>query len=115
MLQKVNRLVKKKDFDRVLRFGQGIILKDLGLKIIKNDLPITRFGFIVSNKIAKRANKRNKLKRRLRDIIRLKIKEKRLKDGLDAVVIARQGILDRTYLELKEEVEFGLNKLKILN
>lgn len=115
MLQKVNRLAKKKDFDRVLRFGQGVVLRDLGLKLIKNDLPITRFGFIVSNKIAKRANKRNKLKRRLRDIIRLKIKENKLKNSLDVVVIARIGVLDRTFPELKEELESGLNKLRILN
>ncbi len=114
MLPKKNRLVKKNDFERILKFGDSFFIRILGARVLGNRAGGTRVGFIVSNKIAKKANKRNRLKRRLREIIRLKLKEKKIKPGYDFVLIARSGILEKNYTQLDQEVGFVLKKLRIL-
>lgn len=58
-------------------------------------------GIIVKKSIGK-AIHRNKVKRRLREIWRLE--GTRLLTGSDVVIIARQGILEATFTELKEEL-----------
>ncbi|GAI32984.1 unnamed protein product, partial [marine sediment metagenome] len=62
MLNKRNRLKKKKDFDKVFKQGQGFKQDFLYLKIRKNNLKSSRFGFVVSKKFSKKAVIRNKIK-----------------------------------------------------
>lgn len=114
MLPKENRLTKKKAFDQLLKKGQAYFSQTLILKIIKNNLYISRFGFIISKKIAKKAVIRNKLKRRLREIIRKDISQ--LKGGYDIVIIAKKnsGVADKNYQLLKEEVKFLEKKAGLL-
>lgn len=67
-------------------------------------LPQTRFGLVVSKKIDKRATRRNRIKRHLREAIRneLLIKCKALLHGYSAVVIvARPPILEASYQEIQ--------------
>jgi ribonuclease P protein component len=110
MLSKTNRLTKKKDFETVFRFGRSIFTKHIGIKYQKSNLPQPRFGIIVSNKIAKKANKRNKLKRQLREIIRLRIKSGQVNFPYDFIIIARPGILDLDYQGLEKELLASLTK-----
>lgn len=105
MLPKRNRLKRKKDFEKVFKNGQGFRQRCLFLKIAKNDLKETRFGFVVSSKISKKAVLRNKTKRRLREIVKKKLNE--IKKGLDGVLIALPGIEERSF----EEIEKMVNKL----
>ena len=70
MLPKKNRLTKKNDFDRVFKKGISVFDYILGIKILKNNLPDSRFGIIVSNKISKKANERNKIKRQIRECLK---------------------------------------------
>jgi len=90
MLPKANRLKKKKDFERVFKKGQGFKEDFLYLKIIKNNLKSSRFGFIVSKKFSKKAVNRNKIKRRLRGLIRIKLNK--IKKGIDGVIIIMPGL-----------------------
>ena len=60
MLVQKNRLTKKKDFDKTFKQGQGFKHDFLYLKIKKNNLESSRFGFIVSKKFSKKATERNK-------------------------------------------------------
>ena len=69
------------------------------LKILKNNLNDSRFGFIVSNKISKKAVERNKIKRRLRDIVRRSLSE--TKSGYDIIIEAKPGIEKLGYNEMK--------------
>ncbi|MCD6471195.1 ribonuclease P protein component, partial [bacterium] len=73
MLSKRYRLRKKGDFERLSKFGKKFYTKEIGLKYIKNNLQISRFGVVVSLKISKKAVVRNKLKRRILDIIKKNI------------------------------------------
>jgi len=114
MLQRENRLTKKEDFERVFKLGKSFFIKILGFKLIKNNFPYSRFGFIISNKIAKKSNKRNRLKRQLREIIRLKIKNNEIKSGFDVILIARPGILEKNYHELNKEIIYAFKKIGLV-
>lgn len=113
MLSQKHRLTKQKDFDIVFKHGSSFFVRELGIKCAKNNSGHSRFGFIVSNKIAKKATERNKIKRRLREVIRLVLPK--IKKGIDVVVIARPGIGELEYKEIEKQVMVCLNRLKLLN
>ena len=112
MLSKINRLRKKKDIERV--FGKGKRFKEdfLILKITKNALSQTRFGFIVSRKVSKKATSRNKIKRRLREIVSKK--GKKFKKGLDTLLIACPGLETKDFWEIDETLNKLFKKAKVL-
>jgi len=90
MLAFKNRLKKQKDFERVFKDGEGFKQGFLYLKVIKNGLQSTRFGFVVSKKFSKKAVDRNKAKRVIREIIKNNLSE--IKSGLDVVVVVNSSI-----------------------
>jgi len=90
MLPKKNCLKKEKDFAKVFKEGQNFKEDFLYLKIKKNNLKSSRFGFIVSKKVSKKATSRNKIKRRLREIVRIKLPF--IKKGIDGVIIVAAGL-----------------------
>lgn len=103
MLPKENRLRKKRDFEKVLKFGRGLRKRALFLKVLKNGLPESRFGFIISKKTAKKAVERNKIRRHLRETVRRGIGS--LKIGYDVVFIAYPPIKELGFEERKKLVE----------
>ena len=113
MLPKKNRLKNKKDFERVFKQGKGFKEDFLFLKITKNNLKENRFGFIVSLKVSKKAVLRNKVKRRLREIIKERLPE--IKPGVDIVLIAQKGMEEKDFSEIRETTNRLFGKAKILN
>lgn len=111
MLSQKNRLKKKKDFERVLKRGKGFKEGFLVLKTIQNNLNIPRFGFVVSQKVSKKAVQRNKIKKRLRKLVFLKIPE--IKKGIDGVFIALPGLENKNFWEIKEITDTLFKKAKI--
>lgn len=107
MLPAINRLKKKRDFDRVFKKGKGFKEDFLVLKSTPNNLKISRFGFIVSQKVSKKATVRNKIKRKLRELVRLRMAE--IKKGIDGVLIVSKG-LENEKLEQLEKKFVGLFK-----
>jgi ribonuclease P protein component len=112
MLSLKNRLKKKKEFERVFKGGKGLKEDFLVLKLVKNNLPQNRFGFIVGTKVSKRATLRNKLKRRLRELIRTRIEE--IKTGYDIILIAQPGLEGRDFWELEEITNKIFSRAKII-
>lgn len=112
MLRQENRLRRKRDVDNVFKKGKTIAGKLIFLKIIKNNLNNSRFGFVISTKISKKAVIRNKIKRQLREIIRKNLPN--IKPGFDVLIIAKPEIIDKKYQDIKEEVERLLNKARTL-
>jgi len=84
MLPKINRLKSDKDFRRVFMGGRTLENRFIRIKFLKNQKNVTRFGFIISTKVLKKANVRNSLKRRLRAMCRSLVKD--LKPGFDIVI-----------------------------
>lgn len=114
MLNKINRLTKEKDFENLFKNGQAFHSQLFNLKIVRNKLNNTRFGFIISKKVSKKAVERNKIKRRLREVIRKEIEQ--IKNGYDAVIIVKnnQEVIKKEYLQIKNEVDNLIKKAKIL-
>jgi len=112
MLKKINRLKKKKDFEKVLKKGKGFKQDFLLCKIIKNNLKISRFGFIVSQKISKKATVRNKLKRKLSELVRVKLEK--IKNGIDIIFIVFPGLENKDFWEIEGIIKKIFEKIKIL-
>lgn len=75
-----------------------------------NDLPLSRCGFSVGKNIGK-AVTRNRIKRLLREIIRITP----IKPGWDIVLIARSNSAVAHYAELKKIIETLLGRAQILD
>ena len=74
----------------------------------------TRVGFVVSKKVHKRAVKRNRIKRLLRENIRLLLKnnEADLINSYQSLILsARSDILDKSKDEINKSILILLNKL----
>jgi ribonuclease P protein component len=108
MLPKINRIKKKKDFEIIFKKGASSKNSLLVLKILKNNFSESRFGFIVSQKVSKKATARNKVRRRLAEIISAEFKN--IKDGLDIVLISLPGIEKKDFLEMKDALQKLLSK-----
>ena len=105
MLGKKNRLNKKKDFDNVFQKGKSFKEDFLILKFCQKKSNQIRFGFIVSQKVSRKATLRNKIKRRISELVRQRLEKS--KKGLDVILIAVPGIETKDFWEIEE----SLNKL----
>jgi ribonuclease P protein component len=109
MLPFKNRLVKRKDFEKIQKNGKFFSEANIAIKVCENDLPETRVGFVVGIKFAKRAVERNQMKRQLRDIFHKNLP--RLERGLDVVVMIRRREGEKIYAKkLNENIEEVLQK-----
>ena len=112
MLLKENRLKNKKDFEYLFRKGLRFKEDFLELRVLRNKLKDSRFGFVVGKVVSKKATIRNKIKRRMRDIVRKKIYD--IKNGLDCVVISRPTLSNKNFLEIEKTINSIFNKAGIL-
>ncbi len=121
MLKKENRLKSKSAFSATYNNkntlnSESIILYLGKIKIDKN-CP-TRVGFVVSKKVHKRAIRRNRIKRILRENIRLIIKndsENLINNYQSLIFVAKPSLLDKNFLEIKKNILTLLNKIAIKN
>lgn len=111
MLPKINRIKKKKDFEIIFKKGVSFKNSFLVLKVAKNNLNQNRFGFVISQKVSKKAVVRNKIRRRLSEIINSE--SKNIKNGLDLVFISLAGLEKKDFSETKDAVSDLLKKAKI--
>lgn len=111
MLPKLHRLTQERDFNRAFRRGRSCFGQLIGIKAFKNNLGHSRFGFIVSNKIAKKASRRNLIKRRLRAAIHQELKN--IKPGYDFAIVALPPILKQDYQAIAQEAKNCLKKLNV--
>ncbi|HCC59667.1 MAG: ribonuclease P protein component [Candidatus Staskawiczbacteria bacterium RIFOXYC1_FULL_37_43] len=112
MLPESNRIKKKKDFEQIFKNGKSFKDGFLVLKKIKNNLPQSRFVFIISQKVSKKAVVRNKIKRRLAQIIRSNFKN--IKGGADIVLIILPGAEKEDFLSIKKSLNNLLAKAKMI-
>lgn len=108
-------MLKKKHRLPVLK--KGIKAKTVStdfflIKISKNNLPDSRFGFSVSKAIDKRAVVRNKIKRSLGSITQDLLSS--IEKGYDFLFIVKKGAKDESKRKLMEVFQKTLTEEKLL-
>ncbi|MDD2732050.1 MAG: ribonuclease P protein component [Candidatus Pacebacteria bacterium] len=111
MLPKLNRLKRIKDFEEVFKKGQGYKEDFIYLKINRNNLKSTRFGFIVSKKFSKKAVMRNSLRRKISEIISNRLDG--IKKGFDCIMIIRPGLKINDFWELDKRIDILFKKANL--
>lgn len=116
MLSKRYRLKKRAAFKATYRVKHcahcGGITLFAGIEK-KEDTP-TKVGFVVSKKVHKRAVKRNRLKRLMRESYRLLLKENNLYNSqkyLSLIFVGSEKALGKTFNEIKNSVKTALERL----
>ena len=97
----MHRLRKNKEFNYIYKKGDRVSTEHFTLFVVKSKYNNYRIGFSVSKKLGK-ANVRNKLKRRLREIVRRDIE---VKNFHNYVLLARDGSSKLDFKTLKEEIK----------
>src|SRR4030043_184121 len=105
-------LKNKKDFEKVAKTGRPFFARELGFKLIKNNLTYNRYGIVVNLKVDKRAIVRNKIRRQLREIIRLN--NENFKQSYDLMILTRESVKELKYKEIEEKLLKLFEKAKIL-
>ena len=104
-----NRLRRSTEFRRVFTEGRRAADGLLVMTAVRNEGPALRFGLAVSGRTGG-AVVRNRIRRRLREILR----ELDAAPGYDVVVSARPAAATATFWRLKESVEKLSRRLGLL-
>ncbi|MEK7131608.1 MAG: ribonuclease P protein component [Patescibacteria group bacterium] len=129
MLQQENRLRKLRDFNLVMKHGQWINGRFLDIRVLelaknqsffpKKEDPDSfkkqlKLAIAAGLKVHKSAVKRNRVRRQIREALRLLIKDGLLKSGYYILVVARKDVLDKDYAEISQEIKVLLGRAKVL-
>lgn len=98
-------------FREIRQRGRSAANDLLVVSALANDLPYSRFGFAVSSRIGN-AVVRNRIKRRLREIIRLRMAT--IRPGCDIILIARKPIRSAEYHQLETACARLLRRAQLL-
>ena len=103
------RLRGDKRFDEIHQTGRSLADQFLVIRALPNQYVHNRFGILISKRIGNSVT-RNKIRRRLREILR----QTNLCRGWDIVLIARKGIEQTDFNECKESVNRLLKRSNLL-
>lgn len=109
IMNREGQLTKPEQYALVYNQGNSWAGSLLVMKALPNGLSLSRYGFSVSKRVGK-AVTRNKVKRLLREILRLTP----LKPGRDIFFIARPLAATANYASLKKAVDDLLSRAQLL-
>lgn len=112
MLPKKNRLKKGKDFQKIFKEGKGFKEGFLFLKVAENGSENSRFGFSISKSFSKKSSLRNKIKRKLQELIRARTKK--IKKGVDGLIVVYAGLEKNDFWEIEESLDNLFKKAGLL-
>jgi len=106
------RLRNRADFNRVYRYGKSFANRQLVVYYsTRPEIERFRLGVSASKKIGN-AVVRNRMRRMLKEIVRLH--EPEIRDHLDLILIVRNGAVGMEYKELEKSVLHVLRKAALL-
>lgn len=114
MLSKKNRLILKKDFERLKKEGKQVNGPLFGILVLaqEDSKSPSRFGFIVSKHLSKKATKRNRARRLLMEAIRKFLPQ--IKPGHDILFLGKKTLLEKSLVEVGKETKKILKRAKLL-
>ena len=107
MLPKQNRLTKRKEFNYIYKNGKATHSNLITIVSVPSKIATPRIGFSVSNKVGS-APVRNKVKRRLREIVKARLTK--LKPNQNLIIIAKLNITEANYQQMQKEMDYTLSK-----
>lgn len=130
MLPAVHRLKKVRDFNLLMQYGRyaksgELTIRYLGLEHLpqetlpKNMMPETfrkqlKCAFSVGLKVSKKAVERNRLRRRLREIVRRLVQDKALRTGAYVLFVGSKPLLKAPSTELAAMVHGALRQARLM-
>ena len=113
MLARKFRITEKEDFENIQNKGKVFQSDNFGIGIVKReDAGPTRFGFIVSTKIAKDAVDRNRFKRAMSEAVRTSMTD--ITPSFDVVFLAKTSITRVPTEKIMKEVCVSLRECGLL-
>ena len=107
-MQRWRRISGQKRHSQIHREGSSAANRLLVIRYLANGLDHSRFAYVVSKRVGN-AVVRNRVKRRLREAVRIRS----LNGGWDAVFIGRRGIERATFREVDRAVGNLLRRSRI--
>jgi ribonuclease P protein component len=113
-MHKKYRIRANADFQRIRREGRTSVHPLLVISVLPNGLEHSRFGFAVSRQIGKAVH-RNRIRRRMRELVRGRIQDGKIAAGWDVVLIARTPIQGASYHQIDEAIGLLLRRAGLWN
>ena len=111
MIAKKFRLHKKSNFDELAKSSNKFYSNNLVLRFVKNNEDLSCFAVVVSRKISIKAVVRNKIRKRIYEIIRLKMDD--FKKGFNIIIFVKKGVLEMEYSDLEKELLYIFKKAQL--
>ena len=102
MLKKINRISSRGEFLEIKNKGRLLSGPLFGVVRLKTEDDGVKFGFIISKKISKKAVDRNKIKRKLCEVLKNKIND--FDVGTRVVFLAKKSLLEAKIGEIEKEI-----------
>ncbi|MBD0382259.1 ribonuclease P protein component [Paenibacillus sedimenti] len=110
-MEKTYRLAKREDFNKVYRYGKSMANHQFVLYYLAQPkLEQFRLGISVSKKVGN-AVVRNRLRRMIKEIIRLN--KDRMTDHYDYILIARKPAADMDYAQMEKSIFHVIRKASL--
>lgn len=113
-MRREHRLRANSDFQRIRREGRTLVHPLLVMSTLPNGLGHTRVGFAVGRRIGKAVD-RNRIKRRMRESVRVRIQKNEIGVGWDIVFIARRPLRDASFHQVDEAIGLLLRRADLLS
>lgn len=125
MIPKEYRLKHMKGFDILFKEGRFVNDELVSIKIWHIDpekyprreytMDTLKIGFVVGLKVSKSAVKRNRLKRQMREVVRLLLKDGKINSGYLIAIIAKDEALGAEYSDIEKSIHSALKKARLLS
>jgi ribonuclease P protein component len=112
VLPKQNRLPLRTEFKRLRKEGQIFQGKLFGLLLSPSLKTPSRFAFIISTKVHKKAVQRNHARRLLSEAIKEFLPQ--IKPGFNGVILAKKALIEANLSQIKQEVSVLFRRANLI-